>query len=86
MKFTIKFIIFGFFYLNFRLANILLFWRGIPNFLIWLQDTKRAERQIIIQINVILFGSIWYFSNWWIMIIFASVLTLIQYLVWQRQK
>lgn len=70
----------------FRIANTPFFWRGTPNFLHWVEDTERAQKHILFTINVILFSSIWYFTNWWIMLIFASVLTLIQWLLWKRQN
>lgn len=86
MIFTIKFIFFGFFYMIFRIANTLFFWRGTPNFLTWLEDSKRAEKHILLIANVIFFSLIWYFTNWWIMLIFASGLTILQYFVWKRRK
>ena len=86
MKFALKFIFFGFFYMVFRIANTPFFWRGTPNFLHWVEDAERAQKHILFTINVILFSLIWYFTNWWIMLIFASVLTLTQWLLWKRQN
>lgn len=81
-----KFVIIFYCYVVFRLLNLLLIWRGIPNLLTWMEDKDRAMSNMVVVINLTLTVGVLYFFGWIPFTIFTVAITLVQYLLFKFKK